>query len=130
MWNKGFMLDLIFKDRALEIRLCPYIQYSNSPYVQFVSELDEMHFIKDIKKLNSVIGGDALLNESFKQWMRMNLSRYNSYFSPYSNRYLRYLCRLGLLPNNLTKYRKNVLYDMIKCESHNDIIIKILGNEY
>lgn len=130
MWNKGFMLDLIFKDHDLEFKLHPYIQCSDSPDVQFVSELDEMHFIKDIERLNYVIGDDALLNESFKQWMRMNLSRYKSYLSPYSNRYLRYLCRLGLLPNNLTKDRKNVLYDMIKCESHNDIIIKILGNEY
>lgn len=130
IWNEGFMLELFFQDKEIDFKMYPYVQASELPGIVLMDNEKESSFYKNIECLNQVIANDELLEEEFVKWIRKNLRRYKSYLSPYTNRYMRYLCRLGLLPTNLTTDRINVLYDMIKCESHNDIILRILKNGY
>lgn len=130
IWNEGFMLDLTFANGNISFKMYPYIQANNRPGIILMDDNQEKAFMENINKLNSIISDDNLLEAEFVKWIKKNKKRYESYLSPYGNRYLRFLCRLGILPTMLNQNRKNVLLDMIQCESHNDIILKLLKNEY
>ena len=130
IWNEGFMLNLILKDGKIDFQMYPYIQADVLPGIVLMDDKKKASFFKNIEKLNFIIDDDRLLEAEFIKWIKKNINRYKSYLSPYGNRYLRYLCRLGFLPNGLTNNRRNVLYDMIQCESHSDIVLKILKNGY
>lgn len=130
IWNEGFMLELIFSNKCIDYKMHPYIQADNQPGIILMDVVKEKNFVENINRLNSIISNDDLLEEEFVKWIKKNKSKYESYLSPYGNRYLRFLSRLGLLPKMLTRNRKNVLLDMIQCESHNDIIIRLLKYGY
>lgn len=129
IWNEGFMLELSFSEKVSFV-LHPYYQCNEQGQIVLMEVPDKERFYKRMEKLNRIISDDILLEQEFSIWIKKNLKRYKSYLSPYSNKYFRYLCRLGFLPHNLTKARRNVLYDMIKCESHNDIVSRILRDGY
>lgn len=126
IWNEGYLLELNLDKTGMNFELHPFEQCNKSAGVRFMDEKNKNDFFVKITELNSIINDDDLLNKSFEKWIDLNYNRYKSYLSPYTNRYLRFLCRIGLLPAFLNRNRKDVLYDMIKCESHNDIITKIL----
>lgn len=130
IWNEGFMLELIFSNKCIDYKMHPYIQADNQPGIILMDVAKEKNFMENINRLNSIISNDDLLEEEFVKWIKKNKNKYESYLSPYGNRYLRFLSRLGLLPKMLTRNRKNVLLDMIQCESHNDIIIRLLKYGY
>lgn len=129
MWNEGYMLRIVIDNHKFNFELCPYIQCDSQPITRLMNKEEKELFFRKIKELNNIIANDELLKEEFDKWIKDNKKRYQSYLSPYSSRYIRYLCRLGFLPNNLTRNRKNVLYDMFMCESHRDVIIEMLKYE-
>lgn len=126
IWNEGFLLELNLDENEIQFELHPFEQCNKTVGIKLMHESNKKSFLSNIYSLNSIIKDDLLLNQSFENWINLNYNRYKSYISPYTNRYLRYLCRIGILPSFLNKNRRDVLYDMIKCESHNDIITKIL----
>lgn len=126
IWNEGILLELNFTQESLTFEMHPFEQCNSQANVKLMTAEKQREFYDKISSLNAIIENDNQLNEAFTNWIEKNRQRYQSYLSPYTNRYLRYLCRLGILPSFLNKNRKDVLYDMIKCESHNDIITRLL----
>lgn len=126
IWNEGILLELNLDKTDVNFELHPFIQCNRNVGVRLMNGIEKDVFSSRIAELNAIINDDEILHQSFEKWIELNYCRYKSYLSPYTNRYLRYLCRIGILPAFLNRNRKDVLYDMIKCESHNDIITKLL----
>ena len=76
---------------------------------------------------------DSKWNDGYFVQFEVNKKRisknYYSAFSPYSNRYLRYLCKHGLLPSFINKSKRYELLDYLECESHRDISIYSLKSK-
>ena len=77
-------------------------------------------------KLNKVISTKEVLEEEYNNWVNDNCDRYVSYLSPYSNKYMRYMVRKGVLPSFIRSAHERILYLMNSCESHRDAINAIL----
>lgn len=125
IWNYGYMVKLIL-DKEIEFEIIPYVQCNNIPNVQIMPDTLKESFFEQIHKLNNIIIDDVLLQVSYKDWMDANEKYYTMVFSPYSNRYLRYACYWGILPNFLSKKKRLSLINYINCESHRDRTLNFL----
>lgn len=131
-WTEGYMVGLDFNEDSIEsLKLFPYIQCANNEmYVRPMEGRELEGFQKNIERLNRIISDDTLLHEEFNKWCDSQRKNYLSLFTPYNNRYLRFLCKHGLLPSFLTKKKYLSLYDKIMCESHRDIILHELRKKF
>lgn len=129
-WNYGYMVGLDFTDTSIDYKLYPYNQCSDEPIIKELSELEKIDLDQKLKNLNVIISNDEKLNEEYEKFLLQNERRYMSYFSPYGNRYLRYLCRKGFIPCFLNRNRKDVILDMIRCDSHREVVEQILSMDY
>lgn len=123
IWNEGYMVGLDIQDKSIfDFTLIPYKQCKNDCIqVNLMKGKEKESFYSSVEKLNSIIADDKHLNDEFISFCRKKGGDYLSAFTPYSNRYLRYLCKHKYLPSFLTKRKKLVISNYIGCESHRDI---------
>lgn len=127
-WTEGYMAELAFSQEGISgLELIPYIQCAHGVMMTRPVS-DDQKFRKCISQLNETIADEVKLSAEFDKWCEAQRKNYLSLFTPYSNRYLRYLCKRGLLPSFLPKKKLISLYDKIMCESHRDIILHELSN--
>ena len=91
-----------------------------------MKEEEKEVFEKSIERLNRIISDKELLKEEYEEWINANRDRYISYLSPYSNKYMKYMVRKGMLPSFIRSVHERILYLMTSCESHRDAIKTIL----
>lgn len=72
-------------------------------------------FLAEIEELNNIIQDDVQLQDKWKSFVSSHRSFYNPAFNPYSNRVLRKLHSLNILPSFISKYLLCYLYDVINC---------------
>lgn len=126
-WNKGYLLILSFEN-DIRFNLLPYIQYSEIPNVQLLDNEDVRAFNDEIDKLNDIISNRNLLVDSFNKFTESRGSML-SVFEPYNGRYLQALYNRKLLPSFLGSKKKIRLLNLIRCESHRDILILLLSKK-
>lgn len=125
LWNEGYILDIKLKDGILDTDIIPYKQCKNNIIqVELMSNEELVIFNKNIRRLNSIIVDDNLLKESFDSYVNKQYENYKIIFSPYSNRYLRGLCKKGLLPSFINEKQLLHILNTIRCESHRDLAIE------
>ena len=125
-WTEGYMAELTFTSEGISgLEIIPYIQCAHGGMTTRPIS-DGQSFRRIISQLNETIADGTKLNAEFDKWCKAQRKNYLSLFTPYSNRYLRYLCKRGLLPSFLPKKKLISLYDKIMCESHRDIILQEL----
>lgn len=132
IWNNGYFVQLdIKKGHPISYSLVPYEQCSGSPCVMPLENHDS--FSSDINRINSVILDDIELEKQYKRFDKKTSSSYDNIVVPFSNKYLRKICTIGLFPyfTNVNKWL--YLRDMLTCESHRnryiDYINRKINNE-
>jgi poly-gamma-glutamate synthesis protein (capsule biosynthesis protein) len=128
IWNEGYMVNLNFNEDKCIFELLPYIQCNNTPDIEIMK--DKTIFNNSIEKLNAIIASDDLLQESFEEFCIKASKNIKLVFEPYSNRYLMALYNRRLLPSFITKKKKIILLNLVRCESHYDILKNVLFREY
>lgn len=130
IWSKGYALSLVFDsdNRVLEkCELHPYIQCDEeSVEVRLMNQKEEDSFKKDYEALNAIIANPNYVAREFSTFCDEKAGGYLSFFSPYSNRYLRALSKRKLLPSFFNKKRKIQMFNQLRCESHFEATINIL----
>lgn len=130
-WNEGYMLGVhIDGKKIVDCHPYPYTQCLGSEVnIRLMQEEENQHFQKKWGELNAIIADEKLLEEAFRKLCKMKSQNYYSLFTPYYNRYLRYLCKRGLLPTFISRQKRLSLLNYIECESHRDITIEVLRGE-
>lgn len=126
IWNYGMAVTLEFtrKDTSFE---CHYFeQFNAEPKINLVNE-SKLNY--DLKELNHVISNDSLLEESFDEFVNKKKKLYKSYLEPIKSRYILALINRGLFPSIWNIRKRYYLKNLITCESHREMINKILENE-
>lgn len=125
IWNKGYAVTL-FLGEKVDYEIYPYLQCDKDPAVIIQ---DKVSFESEIKKLNNIITDDRLLEDKFTEFANKKKQDFLYTLSPFDNRYIAALNRRGI-PKSL--YREKKLYavkNLIWCESHRDVLMKILNQE-
>lgn len=131
IWNEGYIVKFdVNNKRITEQTIFPYEQCLNDRIdVHLMAKGKEERFYKSISKLNSIIADESRLKKKFHSFCQLKSKNYYSAFSPYSNRYLRFLCKHGLLPSFIGKSKRYELLNYLECESHRDIMMYSLKSK-
>lgn len=123
LWEQGFLLNLSLNEK-INFELIPYVQCGKNPSVELIKNREE--FDNKIEELNIIIESTKLLNENFNRQVEREKHGYLLFLQSYKCRYLLALQSRKLLPSFVNKKYMRLLLNLMRCESHRDIIEKIL----
>lgn len=127
-WQEGYIIKLNLGD-YISFDLLPYEQCGELAKITFIR--DATIFYNKIQELNNIILDEKLLYICFMKRCKLERKSYLCYIEPILlNKYLSFLYRKSIIPSLWTIYKKNVLLNVIRCESHRDILIKILNKNF
>ncbi|MDR2951255.1 MAG: CapA family protein [Prevotella sp.] len=127
MWNYGFAVSLEFSSNGkFNFNLHPYVQSGIIPGIFLLNKNKLEEFKEKINNLNHQIASPDILQNEFLKLIKKRERAYMSYIEPIGNRYMLALQDSGLLPFLYSKKKRRTLLNIIRCESHRDILIKLL----
>lgn len=127
-WHIGVMLSLtINDDLSVDFKTIPFFQNLNQIGISLLVEQDLSDFLKNETLKNSIIKDDIELEKKYHLFFKKVEKQYMHYLQPYTSKYLHKLFSMGILPSFLNNKTKKTLYlNLIRCEAHRDILLKIL----
>lgn len=124
-WHEGFLLNLFFDNsKNITFELKPYLQCKNKPGIHFFDKKGA--FNNKITKYNSIIESQELLRNEYDRLISSKRKAYLSYLSPIQNKYIKALLWKLHISEPISKNRKKLLLNLIRCESHRDNLINVL----
>lgn len=123
LWEEGVLLKLSINDK-IDFELIPYVQCGENPNVEILKNKEE--FNKKIKDLNIIINDKELLESRFIEQVKKERKGYISYLEPIRNKYILKLQQKRLLPSFIRGKYKKLILNLIRCESHKDILEETL----
>lgn len=123
-WNEGYLLKLQIEGLSVSLETIPYKQCDEEPTIILMKDEMKAQFKDNITAINNIIQSEDLLSEKYEKHVmeKANLG----VFTPYSNRYFKALYNRGFLPSFLSSKKILQILNGIKCESHQDKIIRLL----
>ena len=128
MWNEGYML-LLNLDKTIDFELVPYIQCNDEPKVVLMSNNEKSKFENKIAELNRIIANDEALNKEYDAFVRGRKRSIICPFTPYLNTYMRMAAGRHLIPYLIPREKLAGQINFIDCESHRDVLLKVLNEE-
>ncbi len=124
-WNRGYMVRLTLSD-TVEFEIIPLKQCGEHAGVFRLSESERVTFEQQLDGLNRIIADDAQLEVRFQAYCEKVFPMYDAFLEPYFGRFLTALRKRGLFPRLISR-RKRLLYlNLIRCESHREVILQML----
>lgn len=128
-WYLGYSVQLFINDGKLEFKVIPHQQHEDRLGIRLLNPAELVTFENDLNSLNNIINDDFKLLTNFEEFYKNCQKKYYSYIEPHSMRYLSAFQNRRILPSLWSKRKKYYLLNMIRCESHRDIIQNLLENE-
>lgn len=126
LWTEGYMIKLDIDNDDFD--LLPYTQCKESPIIKLLNERTE--FDHQIEIINHIINNDDLLKLEYNKKIIEETKSYYSYLEPiYTNKYLNYLYRKGILPSIWSRNKIKCLLNILRCETHYEILVNIIKNK-
>ncbi|MBO4851120.1 MAG: CapA family protein [Prevotella sp.] len=125
-WNEGYVVGLTLDKDSVECQVFPYMQCSKTPSVHFLQGEERSHFMEKLEEKSRPIADSEALEEVYRQYLERTSNRYDTLFTPYSNKFTEALCEKGLLPTCISKGKWPKLLNKIECESHRDRLIHFI----
>lgn len=126
-WNTGLILRLILKGNSSIDFEYQFIEQNNSaPGVRPIEGNREEKLQHEIENLNRIIQHDDQLKNRFNEHVSKLKKTTMARLQPYKNRILTGLYTRGLFPDLLAEKKKLLLTNLIRCESHREVLLEIL----
>lgn len=125
-WNYGLFLTLSFhSNKNVEFEYTFFEQNNLKPGVYLLR--DEKLEIKrrELQSLNELIADDPLLLAEFDNYVKKQKSLFDFWIEPYPSKLFKVFSK-RILPSFITKAKKRLFLNLIRCESHRDIFMGIL----
>lgn len=124
-WNKGYLVRLIFSDK-LEFELVAIKQNNELPGIFLLNKYELEQFEAHISYLNTIISDDAQLEKMFLDYVESVTPMYNSFIEPYFGDLISALRNRGFFPRLMSRRKRLLLLNIIRCESHRDVLLQML----
>jgi len=131
LWNIGIIARLTISKEAITLKTIPVkLSYEEDLNLSILSDSDLEEFLDSEKEKASTIANDPLLEAKYDEFVASINNQYTHYLQPYTSKYLHKLFSKGIIPNFLKNKRKRLLYlNLIRCEAHRDVLLKILNDK-
>lgn len=127
-WNIGMAIKLKLGSK-IGFQIFPFKQCDKYAGITMLNQSEEINFYDSINQMNTIIKDQFKLEKSFDNWALKMEKTYDGFLQPFSNRYIKGLFNRGFLPSLLKKYNYLLLLNIIRCESHHDVLKKVLLNK-
>ncbi len=128
--NEGFVVVLNILKDSLDYSFLPYTQSINNFQVNLMGEEQKIEFMKSVESFSSIILNDSMLK---KNWLDFVQSRKEVFFNslfPLNPKIASRLIKYGLDKFFVPQKHFIKLLNLIRCESHRDILINSLKEKY
>lgn len=127
-WNKGISIGFNIIDDKLEFDIIPFIQNDKDVGLKKMNEIELADFEVKMQSYNTAINDDVLLNYEYDQFASKRQLQYMSFINPYEGK-ISSLYKKGLLPSVFSKNKILLLLNLLRCESHKELLERILNLE-
>ena len=125
-WNVGYAVRL-FVNQQITFEIVPFKQNNGEQVgVHYLTENEKNTFKKRIAKLNTTIADDNALETEFQKLVEKHKGVYQLYFEPYRGKLMSSLRIRKLLPDLFSKKKKMLQLNIIRCESHKDVLVEVM----
>ena len=125
-WYYGYAVKLII-GKKIDFEIIPFVQNLSEPGIRKLNDKEKGLFLQRLNRLKKIISDDRLLESRFNEYCDRNAFRYDLLFEPYRNKYLAFLRKRKLIPSFVSKRKKRLFLNIIRCEAHRDMILHYLG---
>lgn len=131
-WHEGMLLKLqITTDNKIDLmfELIPYFQSMKNTSIIIMKEVDKGAFFKKIDDINKVIADGNLLKQKWGEFVNLRKKEYLQYvFVPFY--FVRkFVGKLKLLKLFYSKKQNLLIYNLINCESHKELLRESLNEK-
>ena len=128
-WNRGLGVTLVLCKGRVEFELHFFDQCGSEIGIRECESSESQRRLADIETKNRVIGDADVLGEEFERLLLGKRKMYRSYLFPSSNRVLQFLYNRGLFPELISRRKKRLYLNLIRCESHRDALCRVIEKE-
>ncbi|MDN3676677.1 CapA family protein [Flavobacterium paronense] len=127
-WNKGMLVRLGFeKNKPITFETEFVYQNSEQVGLSLLNETDKKVLQEHLQKLNTIIADDTLLESEFNKYVATWKALMNTWIQPYKGKIMAGLYKRGFLPSIITKRKKLLYTNLIRCEAHRDILLQSIN---
>jgi hypothetical protein len=127
-WTRGLLVRLTFAKDRVEHSYKPFTQCSRDRLFEFDDVKAQVGSRKKLEGLTKIIEDDSRLKQAFVAYCAKNKRFYLSRLEPLGNEYFRRLRSRGILPGFMTSAKKRSILNLIRCEAHRDVLMRLLAN--
>ena len=110
----------------IDFEIIPLRQCNEKPGVFHPDDEEAREFNKELARLNLIIGNDDLLEEEFRKYCASVDPMYDAFIEPYFGKIITALRKRGLFPKLMSGRKRLLLLNIIRCESHRDVLLRML----
>jgi hypothetical protein len=127
LWYTGIAVRLKLSNEAVSYEIIPFYQNKdNCDGVHLLNKEDKLDFDKRLGELNEIIEDNERLEYEFLKFVQTKKKMYSHFLQPYTNKFLHKLYGHKLIPSALNEKKRMLYLNLIRCESHRDVILEIL----
>jgi poly-gamma-glutamate synthesis protein (capsule biosynthesis protein) len=128
LFNSGFAVELVLEE-TLTFNLIPFWQCNSKVGIELMKGHEKEQFFNNIERLNHIIADNTLINIEFDNYCKRVSKMYLSLMEPHSNRLIYFLQNRRIFPSLLSKHKKNLYLNLMRCELHREVIINLLDKK-
>jgi poly-gamma-glutamate synthesis protein (capsule biosynthesis protein) len=126
MWTEGLGVRLHLSADAIAFDLIPFVQHRHQAGVHRMVGSEREKCLERIAALNATIDDDDKLAEAFKDFVQLRKKTFLHFLQPYTTHVLHSLYHRGLIPSLLGTRKRQLLLNLVRCESHRDVLMEVL----
>ncbi|MBF6609196.1 MAG: CapA family protein [Flavobacterium sp.] len=129
IWNRGMAVELSINGADISFSLIHFDQCGEEAVLTVCGHQEQGRRNAELQRLNTIIADDVQLEASFQGWVLGQRKLFRTFMEPHDFKLLRGLQNRGFAPSMWSAHKKKYLYNLVRCESHRDILQSILKDE-
>lgn len=127
IWNMGCAVVLYLDDNSCDVRFYPYRQCDNEIGVHLLKGEDLNKWQDENKEKTLIIQNDILLEKQLSSFIETKEKDYLDRLEPFTSRIAQWALRKGLLPRFINNLKRRSYLNLIRAESHRDVLLRVLS---
>jgi len=124
-WNIGYAVRLSL-GTDIGFKIIPFKQCDELPAIFHLNEKEELQFNLTLERLNEIIADDNRLKIEYVKYCNRVRPMYDAFIEPYFGRLITYLQQRRILPKLMSRRKRLLLLNLIRCESHREVLLTLL----
>ena len=126
-WNIGVAAMIILNNQHCDLELYPFTQCDKIVGICMFNDDERTKWLKTESEKINIIQDDNLLKSKFSEFILKQEKLYRSYLEPNTSSWILAAKNRGLLSRTVKGYKQLLLLNIIRAESHRDIVMELLS---